>query len=68
MEFHPAQKALWYEEAAKVLGITPEQISACNPSRVLMKKDLLDILNQLHLDAEARDRLESVLPGPRGRG
>lgn len=68
MEMPVCQKALWWEEAAEVLGVDPVEMQKHNSCRVLMKFELVEICDRMGLPTAARERLEKVLPGERGRG
>ena len=68
MEMLPAQVALWYEDAAELLGIPAEQLLDELHTRVCFKRELAPLVDRLELGQKAKDRLESALPGERGRG
>jgi len=68
MKLHPAPIALWYQEAASLLGISDEQILEGAKSKVMHKQEILKVIKRLQLGQEAIDKLEARLPGPFGRG
>lgn len=68
MEMLPAQVAIWYEDAAQILGIPAEQLLEELHTRVCFKRELSPLVDKLELGQEARERLEAALPGERGRG
>lgn len=64
----PGQQAVWYEDAAQILGVDKEQILEHSKHKVCLKSDLLRICQEMSLGQAARERLEKALPGERGRG
>jgi hypothetical protein len=68
MSTNPAQLAIWYEDAAKLLGLPAKQILEELHTKVCFKRELAPLVDKLGLGQEAKDRLEEALPGERGRG
>ena len=68
MDMLPAQVALWYEDAAHILGVESEQLLEALCTKVCFKCELSPLIEEWDLGPEAKERLEVALPGERGRG